>query len=335
MPKPLPQISPASWEHTTDRAALGALQTIPGFDTLLRKVIGMFDERNIRLNYQARSLKVGPNQYPDIHKMLNEVCETLDATVPELFISQTPLANAGALGVDNPFVVLNSSLVELSTPDQLKFSIGHEVGHILSDHTLYRTLLFLLLDFARPMMPVLGQASFPITLALLEWHRKAEISCDRAGLLAVQDTQVAFGALGVAAGGIRGRHDVIDIPSLRGQADDYVRSSGLDGIYKFMSTMRETHPFAMVRVAELGSFVDTDYEAILDDNYARRGEEPRLLQDMDGARKGFSESAQKVFTNADEYVNKTLLGWAAAANGWIASGEPAPADESEPSETDV
>lgn len=322
MPKSLPQISPASWEHSTDRAALGALQTIPGFDTLLRKVIGMFDERNIRLNYQARSLKVGPNQYPDIYRMVDEVCVTLDADVPELFISQAPLANSGAVGVDNPFIVLNSSLVELSTPEQLKFTIGHEVGHILSDHTLYRTLLFLLLDFARPMVPVIGQASYPITLALLEWHRKAEISCDRAGLLAVQDTNAAFGALGVVAGGIRGRHDIIDVPAMRQQAQDYVTASGLDGIYKFMATMRETHPFPMVRVAELGNFVDESYEAILNDDYARRGAEDGLVADLDEARKGFSDSAQQVFTNADKYVNRTLLSWATAVNRRIESGDP-------------
>lgn len=327
MPKSLPQISPASWEHSTDRAALGALQTIPGFDTLLRKVIGMFDERNIRLNYQARSLKVSPSQYRDIYETVDEVCVTLDADVPELYISQTPLANSGAIGVEKPFIVLNSSLVELSTPEQLKFAIGHEVGHILSDHTLYRTLLFLLLDFARPMVPVIGQASYPITLALLEWHRKAEISCDRAGLLAVQDLNSAFGALGVVAGGIRGRRDTIDIPAMRAQAADYVTASGLDGIYKFMATMRETHPFPMVRVAELGNFVDSSYEAILNDDYVRRGEEPHLIEDLDEARKGFSDSAQQVFSNADKYVNRTLLGWAEAVNRRIETGDAeSPAD---------
>lgn len=315
MVTPLPQISSAAWEHPTDRAALAALQTIPGFDKVLRSVVGMFGERNIRINYQAQALRVGPSQYGDIHRLLREVCDVFDTDVPPLFVSQTPLANAGAVGVENPFIVLNSSLIELSTPDQLRFTLGHEIAHILSDHALYRTLLFLLLDFARPLLPVAGQAAMPITLALLEWHRKSEVSCDRAGLLAVQDPDVAFGALGMMAGGIRGREGEVDIDSLRAQSAEYVDAEGLDGFFKFMSTAGRTHPFPVIRVAELTKFIDDGpYRAIIAGDYVRRGEEPPLDYDLDQARKGFSDSAQKVFTNADEYVNKTLFGWARGFN---------------------
>lgn len=307
----LPQISPASWEHPTDRAALAALQTIPGFDAVLRKVVGMFGERNIRINYQAQALRVGPDQYGDLHEMLTEVCVVLDTDPPPLFVSQTPLANAGAVGMDNPFIVLNSSLIELSTPAQIRFTLGHEVAHILSDHALYRTLLFLLLDFARPLVPIVGQAAMPITLALLEWHRKSEVSCDRAGLLAVQVPDVAYGALGMMAGGIRGREGEVDIAALKEQSSEYLDAEGLDSFFKLMSTARRTHPFPVIRVAELTKFIeDGPYGPILQGAYVRRGEEPPLAYDLDQARRGFSDSAQKVFTDADEYVNKTLLGWA-------------------------
>lgn len=314
--RPLPQISPASWEHPTDRAALAALRTIPGFDAVLRKVVGIFGERNIRINYQAQALKVGPRQYDDLYRSLLDVCEILDTDPPPLYVSQTPLANAGAIGMDNPFIVLNSSLIELSTPDQVRFTLGHEVAHILSDHALYRTLLFLLLDFARPLVPVVGQAATPITLALLEWHRKSEVSCDRAGVLAVQQPDVAFGALGMMAGAIRGREGAIDIDALKEQSQEYLDAEGLDAFFKFMSTAGRTHPFPVIRVAELTGFIeDGPYEAILGGDYVRRGDEPPLTADLDQARRGFSDSAQKVFTNADEYVNKTLMGWARSVRG--------------------
>ena len=312
MANPLPQISPAAWEHPTDRAALGALQTIPGFDTLLRKVVGMFGERNVRINYQAQALKVGPSQYPDIHELLREVCETLDTEIPPLYVSQTPLVNAGAVGVDKPFIVLNSSLIELSDPDQLRFVLGHEVGHIMSEHVLYRTLLFLLLEFAGPMVPLVTQATFPITLALLEWNRKAEISSDRAGLIAVQEPEAAMSALGILAGGIRGREVEVNIEALQAQAAEYLDADGLDSFFKLMSTIGKVHPFPVIRVAELQNFMDSgNYRSIVEDGeYIRIGSEPPLTQDFEAARKGFSTSAQKVFTNADTYVNKTLLGWA-------------------------
>jgi Zn-dependent protease with chaperone function len=316
MATPLPQISPAAWEHPTDRAALGALRTIPGFDAVLRKVVGMFGERNIRINYQAQALRVGPSQYPDIHRQLLDVCEILDTAPPPLYVSQTPLANAGAVGMDRPFIVVNSSLIELLSPDQVRFTLGHEVAHIMSDHALYRTLLFLLLELSRPLVPVLGQVTMPITLALLEWHRKSEVSCDRAGLLAVQDPDVGFGALGTMAGGIRGREGTIDIGALKEQSSDYLDATGLDGFFKFVATAGRTHPFPVIRVAELADFAEHGaYRAIVGGDYVRRGQEPPLVHDLELARRGFSDSAQKVFTNADEYVNKTLLTWARGVRG--------------------
>jgi Zn-dependent protease with chaperone function len=322
MPTPLPQISPAAWEHPTDRAALGALQAIPGFDAVLRKVIGMFGERNIRINYQAQALKIGPRQYPDLHKRLEEVCEILDTEMPPMYVSQTPLVNAGAIGVDSPFIVINSSLVELSSPDQIRFTLGHEVAHIMSGHALYRTLLFLLLEFTRPLVPIVGQAAMPIQLALLEWHRKSEISCDRAGLLAIQNEEAAFSALGVLAGGIRGRQDSINVEALKEQSSEYLDAQGMASFFKFMSTLGRTHPFPVIRVAEMAKFIESgECGAIIAGDYVRRGEEPPLIDDIDRARRGFSDSAQKVFTDADEYVRESLFRWARTVRGDARGGQ--------------
>ena len=41
-----------------------------------------------------------------------------------------------------------------------------------------------------------------------------------------------------------------------------------------------------------------------------------LIQDLAQARRGFSDSAQKVFTNADRYVTSTLMNWARTAQGF-------------------
>ena len=183
----LDEISSYAWEHPADRVALNALRRIPGFDNLLKKVVGTFDERSFSMVYKAQAVRVGPEQYPAIHQQLVDVCQVLDTDVPPLYISQTPVVNAGAVGMDNPFIVLNSSLVEVATAAELEVVIGHEVGHIMSEHALYRTLLNILLMFGRSFTPVISQATLPITLALLEWSRKAEVSCDRAGLLATQD----------------------------------------------------------------------------------------------------------------------------------------------------
>lgn len=311
----LTDISPISWEHPTDRAALGALQQIPGFDALLRKVVGTFGERNIRMSYQAEAIKVGPTQYPDIHEQLIRVCNVLDTDVPPLYISQTHLANAGAVGMDDPFIVLNSSLIELAKPREIRAVLGHEVGHIMSDHALYRTLLFLLLEFARPSVPLLGQAVLPITLALQEWSRKAEVSCDRAGLLATQKPVASFGLLAVMAGGIRGREGEIDVDAFMSQSDEYLEAEGLDAYYKFMATVRRSHPFPVVRVAELRRWIDSGaYEAIVDGDFVTRSDEHQYLEDMNEARRNFSDTASQVFGDTEKYVNNALLSFADRAS---------------------
>jgi len=302
-----PDIHTASWEHPTDRAALGALQKIPGFDQLLRKVIGTFGEKNIRMLFQANAVKVGPDQYPEIHEQLKRVCDVMDTDVPPLYISQGPIANAGAVGVDNPFIVLNSSLIELATPAELEAVIGHEVGHIMSDHSLYRTMLFILLNLAGMRSPLITMGMRPIIFALLEWSRKAEISCDRAGLLAGQDVDASLGVLGMLAGGIRGEDHNLNLESFIEQSDEYRNAEGLASYYKFMSMLGQTHPFAVVRVAELRGWIESgDYHRIMAGDYRRRSDPDDYAQDAATAAAGFGRTAVKVLEDTERYVNRTM-----------------------------
>ena len=310
----LDSIHPRAWEHPTDRAALSSLQQIPGFDALLRKFVGMFGEKNISTIYTAAAVRVGPKQYPALHDSLVKVCEVLDTDVPPLFISQTPLANAGAVGMDHPFIVLNSTLIELATPEEVEVVLGHEVGHIMSEHALYRTLLFLLLNMSSRVSPIIGQAALPVMLALLEWSRKAEISCDRAGLLAVQNLESAQGMHCVLAGGIRGRRDELSVEAFIEQADEYRNREGLSAYYRLMATLGRSHDFPVIRAAELRNWVDSgDYETILSGEYLRVGDDFSVSDDIKDAGRNFSEKAGQVFEDTDRYVNNALNDFMGAA----------------------
>src|SRR5690606_32601108 len=103
----LRDIDPSAWEHPADRAALEAARRIPVFDTVLRTIFGLFGERAIRLAFQANAVRVGPRQFPEVWDHYLEVCQTLDVKdPPELSVSQTPLVNAGASGMNRPFFVM-------------------------------------------------------------------------------------------------------------------------------------------------------------------------------------------------------------------------------------
>jgi hypothetical protein len=156
----LTDIDPSAWEHPADRAALAAARRIPVFDYVLRTLFGIFGEKPIRLAFQANAVKVGPNQFPELWDHYLEVCQTMDVTVPyDLFVTQTPLVNAGAYGMDRPFIVLNSGALRLLSRDEITYLLGHEVGHILSGHVLYRTMIVLLMQLATLGFPVIGIAA--------------------------------------------------------------------------------------------------------------------------------------------------------------------------------
>jgi Zn-dependent protease with chaperone function len=303
----LTEISPQAWEHPADRAALNALRKIPGFDLALRKIFGMFGERAIRLAFKANAVRVSDKQYPWIHERTLRVCEIMDLKeIPEVYVSQTPLVNAGAVGMSDPFIVLNSSMLEVLDHDEVEAVLAHEVGHILSGHVLYRTLLLLIMRLALFRYPIAGLALLPILWALLEWYRKSELSCDRAALLAVQDKDVVMSSLMKLAGGTRG--EVLNLQEFIAQSEEY-REGGdlLDSVYKVLNVIGATHPFSVVRVAELRDWIDSGaYDKIMAGEYARRSDEDLrpYREDLAEAMKGYTDAAQEIFDEVDAAVEK-------------------------------
>src|SRR5881296_1702603 len=215
--KILTQIAPVTWEHPADRAALQTLRSVPGFDQVVKKIVGFFGERGIRLLFQANAVRVGPTQFPRMNALYADVLTTLDwPERPELFVSQTPFVNAGAYGMERPFIVINSGALKLLDDDEMRTLLGHELGHVMSGHALYHTLLVL--------------------LALLEWYRKSELSSDRAGLLACQDPTASMRMFLKMAGG--GDMKEMDLGTYLEQAKEYEESGGaLDRMFKILNTL--------------------------------------------------------------------------------------------------
>ena len=298
----LTQIDPASWEHPADKAALAALRRIPGFDTVLKALFGVFGEKPIRLAFQANAVRVGAKQFPEIHAQYQEVLKTLDAPHYDLFISQTPLVNAGAYGMKKPFIVLNSGALILLNDDELTYLIGHEVGHVLSGHVLYRTMTLLLLQLATLGFPVVGLAARAVLIALLEWSRKAELSADRAGLLALQDPEATLHSFMKLAGG--GSDDETNLNEFMQQAEEYRQSGDVaDIVFKVLNLLGTTHPFHVLRAAEVRDWIEKgEYDRILRGEYRRRDEQHApYAEDLAAAARAYQEDAQNLarqFTDA-------------------------------------
>jgi Zn-dependent protease with chaperone function len=312
--KTFPQISAVSWEHPADRGALQALRAVPGVDEVIRKVLAMLGgERGIRLLFQGNAVRVGPTQFPRLWQLHTEVTTTFDwPTVPELYVSQTPFFNAGAYGIDAPFIVVHSAAIELLDEDELRVLLAHELGHVISGHALYHTVAAILAIMSLGALPMLaGLAVLPIRLAFLEWSRKSELSADRAGLLGGQDIVVAQRLDMKMAGGGRGSGFTgqLDVETFMQQAHEYATSSeGLDIVYKLLSTLALTHPMHTVRAAELQRWVASgEYERILRGEYTRRGAEAKerpLREDMAAAGAYYAGEARELATQVADAARR-------------------------------
>src|SRR5438034_998241 len=297
--KILTQIAPVAWEHPADRAALQTLRSVPGFDEVVRKIYGFFGERGIRLLFQADAVRVGPTQFPRLNQLYADVLTSMDwSPQPELFVSQTPFANAGAFGMDRPFIVINSGTLKLLDDDELRNVLGHELGHVMSGHALYHTILVLILNVSLGALPFLaGIAILPIQLALLEWFRKSELSSDRAGLLACQDPTASLRVNLKFAGG--GDMAQMDLNAFLEQAKEYEEAGGaLDRVFKILGVLGRSHPFNTVRAAELQRWIaEGQYERILAGDYPKRGPEAEqrpIDRDIDEARDHYMKEAKAV-----------------------------------------
>ena len=288
-------ISSRAYEHPADRSALVALRKLTGFDTLLKLLQSLFNERAMRLQFLASGVKVSERQFPHIHEMLRDGAYVLDMdTVPELFVVQTPLVNAMALGMNQPFIVVNTATVNLMDPEELRFVIGHELGHVLSGHAVYRTMLYNLIVLAQRIawMPIGYIGLRAIIWGLEEWFRKSELSCDRAGLLAGQDVDATRRALMKTAGGSHLAE--MNADAFHEQAHEYDATPDLrDSILKILQLQGNTHPFAVKRFAELDYWASSgEYERILGGDYPRRDtdRDAKFTDEVRNAANSYRES---------------------------------------------
>lgn len=328
----LPDISPRAYEHPVDKGALAVLRAVPGVTEVLKAVAGAWPERGERLMALASCVRVGPTQYPWLEAIRQESAQILDLPkVPDVFVQRDPRANAMAIGLDQPFVIVTTDLIESLDQDAIRFVIAHEFGHVLSDHAVLRTLLVRLLSLQSLVAAIpAGMLGLRVVIAALrEWFRKAELTADRAGLLGGQDPQAALRTHAYLAGAT----DLadIDLSAFLKQADEYQGTDDIrDTIHKFRNVEGMTHPLAVVRAAQLQRWAASpEYPAILAGEYPRRGDQKpnaNFADDLAGVGRSYRDAAKdttdsvvaslvtlgdqvgKAGSKAGEWLGKTFRG---------------------------
>jgi Zn-dependent protease with chaperone function len=312
MTDPLPEdqrlkdISSKAYEHPADRAATAALKSIPMLDVVVRKLIEFGYERALRQIFLAGSLKLGSDQLPEVWASHRAACARLDLPeIPDLYLTQFPITNAAAIGADRPIVLLNSKTVELLDDEELRTVLGHEGAHILSDHVMYQTALIILLRVGTRGLPMMaGLPLLAVRLALLEWFRAAELSCDRASTLVNRDPLVTSRTLMVLASGLKSSK--LNLDAFLRQANEYEEwEPGFDKLSRVRTELGQTHAAPVRRVSELMKWVRSgDYDRVMNGEYIRRGDPVSPRNEAGDAAEFYAERFRGFFKDAGASVEK-------------------------------
>src|SRR6187549_540646 len=258
--------------HPLDKSALAAVKAIPGVDSALKKLLAWTGESAIRVSFMASAVKVTPKQCPDLHAKLQIACTTLGVDMPDMFVQQNPVVNAFTGGVDRPVIVLYSQLIERLNDEETLAVIAHEVGHIHAEHVLYLTAARLIEALANlsvgKLIPGSEIVKFIISAgiasALLAWARRAELSCDRAAALVVQDPHIVGRTMMKLAGGTFASK--IDYEQFLEQGREFQKNYDAKKLDKFWADILNaglSHPFPIWRVSEIIEWVESGQYADL------------------------------------------------------------------------
>jgi Zn-dependent protease with chaperone function len=180
-------------------------------------------------------------------------------------------------------IVLTSGLVDAMDPDELQFVIGHECGHIHNRHVVYNTLWELLtntvaqtllvkvMGFLGPLAS-LAAVVFTVSTRLVfgRWHRCAEITCDRAGLICTPDPLAAQRVNAKLHMGGVGKLEGFNSDEYQKQVKTYSRS------WLRLKELFETHPPGPRRSEAIRLYQDTDVFATWRPEL--RNERPQVTQ---------------------------------------------------------
>lgn len=273
-----PEISADAFVSDADRWALDKMKKLPLLPLVVRKFYEIGFDRWAYCMNMSMAVRCGPNQYPTLHRILQESCKVMDMPEPELYLTSNPFPNAFAGGVERPYITLRSGIVDNLNDEQLYYLIGHELGHIKAGHILYFSVGSILI----PLLEILGRrllgagdlAGYALVMAYYEWSRQAEFSADRAGLLVCQSLDLTVDSLiSLAAGPNRLSHEMNREEFIR-QAQAYQDADFIDQIGKvilwYLGGWTWTHPMPVHRVQELIRWHESGaYQSVLDGKYPK------------------------------------------------------------------
>lgn len=246
--------------HESDRAALNALRSIPGFTQLLRGFMKIWNEKQFKILNMSTFVKVDEKQMSKYHAMLKPICARLGIAVPELYVSLNPVPNAYTSGDTEPFIVMTSGLINAVPEELIPTVLAHECGHIACHHVLYSTMGRLILGGAAGLLGLSPLITTPLQMAFYYWMRCSEFSADRAAAVCDGTGDKTVEMCMRLAGFDKNIPIEANREAFMEQAKEYrelVGNSAFNKTLEFMMFNRMNHPLNAVRAYECNEWTKT------------------------------------------------------------------------------
>lgn len=231
----------------------------PVVETILKSAKDGSGDDYWRSRMEGHCMKVEKDILPDLYAMCQEVKERLNFNdAVDFYVTGDSTLNAFSVAAedeDHPHIVnINSAMFELMSEEELRFVIGHELGHIINKDSALKRLIYFIFppDNTHP----------PITLQYkIRLHDQlAELVADRYGFLANGNLNACVTAFYKMSSGLDLAKMNVSIDALL--ADNRKR---LDYFTKGKGLSRHEHPVNPIRVQAINLFVTAKDEKELED----------------------------------------------------------------------
>jgi Zn-dependent protease with chaperone function len=195
-----------------------------------------------------RAQLVDAQHAPALAAVANDAAARIRPGPVQVFVVPANVLNAYTFGLTSPkAIVLYGGLLNVMDADEIKFIIGHEMGHVRLGHTWLNSVVGGMAGIPSPY-----GAAVILYFAFRWWNRACEYSGDRAGLLACGNLNKAISALVKLETG--GRYTQSD------QQRALQPLSTEDGFVEDFGDLFSTHPGIKRRVEHLRAFASSpDY----------------------------------------------------------------------------
>lgn len=195
----------------------------------------------------GRAFKIERDFFKKYYNICKEVKESLNFKEDvDFYIVSDPDVNAYAFlrPSDNlsHIIVINHSLIDMMSDDELKFAIGHEIGHLIQRHSQLSQLI----DFVYPK-DIKKPISLEYKVSL--WHQLSELECDRYGFLAMPKLSTCVSALFKLTTGF-------NLNKMEMNIDEFLNKvpNNLEELFNDDFELEGTHPVNPIRVGALQVF---------------------------------------------------------------------------------